>query len=133
MSRANDSINSINEDIVKAVARKIITSTSLGNIPFTKLIFGIQSGKYGFSIEDNKKFISVRCAEKLTVYINNSQAEYKKTFVISDVTLEKLATDSAVESYKKYCINTVSTIIKTWIDTPEDKVPDLGEWNLYKF
>ena len=127
------SINNINEDIIKSVSKKVITSTSLGNIPFTKLIFGIQAGKFGFSIEDGSKFISVRCSDKLTVYINNSQAEYKKTFVISDVSLEKLTTQSVVESYKKYCINTIYTIIKTWIDTAEKDTPNLGEWNVYKY
>ena len=133
MSKEPLRINSINEDIVKSVAKKVITFTSLGNVPFTKLVFGIQSGKYGFSIEDGAKFISVRSTEKLTVYINNTGAKYKKTFMISDTQIEKLTTDSSIESYKKYCISTIYTIIKTWIVTPEEKIPDLGEWNLYKY
>ena len=133
MAKDKETITSINEDIVRAVVKKVITPTSKDNMPFGKLTFSVTKSGYGFSLEDGKKFIAVRSTDKLMVYITNQKADYKKNFLISDTKIEKLSTESIVETYKKYCINAIYTIIKVWLDTTEDKKPELGEWNAYKY
>lgn len=132
MVKNKETIISINEDVVKSVLKKVITPTSKENMPFDKLSFSVTKSGYGFSLEDGKKFLAVRSNDKLMVYITNQKADYKKNFLISDTKLEKLKTDSAVEIYKKNCVNTIYTIIKKWVETSEDKKPELGEWNQYK-
>ena len=129
------SMVALNEDIVRAVLKKEITPTSTQNMPFDKLTFSKARSGYGFSLECGKdKFLSVRSGERLMVYITNSgSAEYKKNFVISDIKADRLPNESAVESYKKYCINTIHTIIKEFLSTPADQKPNLGDETLYKF
>ena len=128
-------IEEINEDITKSVAKKVITMTSSGYMPFGNLTLSVTKKGYGFTLRRKNKniFLSVRASDELVVIVNNQSINHYAKYPISDVTLEKLPTDSSIESYKKYCVNTIVTIIKTWFATPDDKKPDLGEWNLYKF
>ncbi len=134
MNSENNTIEKINEYVIKSVAKKMITLTSCSSMPFTRLNFSnSKTGRYGFNLEDNGKFISIRGTEKLTVYIANEESGYKQNFLISDITIDKLSTDSAAESYKKYCINTIITILKAWMETDKGEEPKLGEWHLYKF
>lgn len=133
MSKEEITINSINDDIVKNVLKKVITPTSADHMAFDKLTFSKTKSGYGFSLEDGKKFLAVRSTEKLMVYINNSAADYKKNFLISDTKIGELTTKSSIEIYKKNCSNTIYTIIKTWLEVSASEKPSLGEWNLYKY
>ena len=125
----------INEDVIKAVIKKLVTSSSSENMPFESLSLTITKSGYGFLVKESKKNrLSVRNNhDKIFVYISNDAVPYNLTYIISDTTKDKLTTDSATESYKKYCINTLYTIYKTWISCHEDKKPDLGSYSLYKY
>lgn len=124
-----------NEDIIRSVIKKVLSNTSSTNMPFDSMVYSNTKSGYGFTLNkiQGKHFLSVRNNEKLVVYIKNEAIDYFKTFTISDIPIEKLPNSSAVESYRKYCINTIYTIIKTWLSTKEGEKPDLGNWYLYKY
>ena len=129
-------IEEINEGIIKTVAKKVIDLTSSGNMPFTSITYTITNSGYGFTLTKaykEKVLLSVRTKDGIKVHVRNDELDYAQTFPISDIQIDRIPTESAVESYKKYCVNTIYTIIKTWIDTPLDKKPELGEWHLYKY
>lgn len=125
----------INEDIIRSVSKKIITTSSSENMPFENFSLSVTNNGYGFSVTESKKNrFSVRHNnEKISVFIRNEISDYKMTFLISDTTYDKLTTESVTESYKKYCINTIYTLYKSWQSCPADKKPDLGTYFLYKY
>ena len=135
MSKQN-TIEEINAWIVKAIAKKTLDLASLDAMPFAVLTFAVTKSGYGFSMTKEGKdriLLSVRTKDGIKVHIRNEKIDYVQTYPISDITLDRIPTDSAVKAYKKYCVNTVYTIIQTWLDTADDQKPDLGEWNLYKY
>ena len=129
-----ETIITINEDIIRSIAKKVITYTSSENMPFNELVFSRSKAGYGFQIQDEGKFMSVRShGKKLMVHITNSASGYKKNFTISEASRPELKTKTSVDSYKKYCVNTAYIIYKTWAETPKHKAPDLGDEVLYKY
>ena len=126
-------IESINEDIVKAAMKKVITPTSSGDIPFAKLTFSETKSGFGFSMDSPGKFLTVRCTDRIKVFMSFEKTGYKKTFLISNEKLEKLTTENLVETYKKYCITTIYSLIRSWTCHDANEQPDLGEWDAYKY
>lgn len=134
MNKDTNDIRPTNEDIIRSIAKKVITNTSSEDFPFNEMVFSKTNAGYGFSLQDEGKFLAVRALNgRLMVHVSNQGSDYKKNFLISDIQPRQLKTKSAEESYKKYCINTCYTIIKTWNDCPKYKRPDLGDETLYKF
>ena len=135
MIKQSQTIEKLNESIVRAVAKKAMDLTSLDNMPFETMTFTPTKNGYGFTLykKDKNILLSVRSNDALKVHVRNSNIDFASTYPISDISIDKLSTDSAVESYKKYCIGTIYAIIKTWLDTPSDKKPPLGKWDLYKY
>ncbi len=126
-------ITEINDEVVRAVAKKLINSTNSNNMPFADISFHISKAGYGFIIRTSKKdLLSVRNGKTLFVNINNTTS-YSQRFLISDISMDKLTTESAVESYKKYCINTIYSLYKKWLESVNEKEPKLGNYYLYKF
>ena len=131
MSDKIPSLTEMNVQVVKSVLRKVVNNTSYNKLPFKELNFSMaQNLGYGFTLNDYQKFLAVRASSKLVVYINNSGANYKKTFVICDTDKGQLSTDAARKSYEKYCVTSIISIIQEW---EKSSTPKLGEETLYKF
>ena len=125
---------SLNESALRSVMKKIISGTSTETMLFEKMILSITDSGYGFYITKEKQLFSVRCKDStVKVAVRNDNVGYAQNFLISDTPIEKLTTDSAIESYLKFCINTIFSIYKAWVVSPADTAPGLGTYNLYKF
>lgn len=135
MGKQELTIETVNENIVRSVAKKALDLTSLRNMPFEIMTFTPTKNGYGFTLykKDKNILLSVRSNDALKVHVRNRNLDYATSYPISDITMDKIPTESAVEAYKKYCTGTIYTIMKTWLDTPDNKKPELGEWHLYKY
>lgn len=134
VSKTNITILDINEDIVKSVAKKIITNTSSKDMPFSSLTMSVSKRGYGFTVSKNKyNRLSLRAGDKLSIHIGNETLSYNQSFLISDIGIESLSPESVLENYKKYCINAAYTLYKRWIFHPDNSEPDLGTYYTYKY